>query len=258
MHLYCILLTECLIQGLNGIYDTRERLYTTMSFSLASKWTPDSWPLCFSPSFVAHENERKQLWLTLDWGHCSAVADSILPPTLYYRAAERTPIYAVEQLQIWYSVFVSVMLCAGTLSSLKSKGVVITCVSSCGYPFLSPAEERMVSSGNRELVQQIFEHTGLLCQGWLGSKWEVSRAVAHTQQSFQANATPVLRCWGLRCHTGVRFKDWCKVSVCSLPQYRLSCAASKPIYCPALSQSSTCSAVYVQTLIHQLKKKHAL
>lgn len=64
-------------------------------------------------------------------------------------------------------------------------------------------------------------------------------------------------CWGLRRHTAMRFKDWCKMSVWSLSHQWLSRSASKPIYCAALSQSSTCGAVYAQTLIHQLQKKHA-
>lgn len=64
-------------------------------------------------------------------------------------------------------------------------------------------------------------------------------------------------CWGLRRHTAMRFKDWCKMSVWSLSHQWLSRSASKPIYCAALSQSSTCGAAYARTFIHQLQKKHA-
>lgn len=250
MCLYCMLHTECLIHGLNGICDIRKRFFTSVRFYLTCKWTLDSWPLCFSSYFV-HIITRKTAMADLGPGslqcsHCQSSTTLFTVQSSRRDTHNRTEqsisrysnLYLLQQRSVLHwKARVNTPACSyGTLSCWKRYGQALgTQRPYSKYLSILPLPEDEV-------------------RGEQGCSW----CSAEFPRWCHFYATCLLQ--AVAAGYGGIAKKWDlsidKITVWALSHQCLSCASSKSIYCPVLSQSFTCCAAFVQTLIHQIQKKH--
>lgn len=64
----------------------QKRFFAMMRFNSTCKWTPKSWPFCFCPSCVAHENQKN----SCGWPWAGFIV-ALSPPVLYH------PFHTMEQ-----------------------------------------------------------------------------------------------------------------------------------------------------------------